>query len=155
MIEREGGGSFIKEELEGYSPAYAKETLAEEHDIHISVLTLRKALDEAGIAVTHYRVRSSPRHTFRERKPCLGMMIQFDGSFDQWFGTGKTGLLIMIDDAAGLIKACCAYEEELGEHLALYQDWIREYGIPSALYCDQRNAYVPTPKGNKHSQQGM
>ncbi len=44
--------SFIKEELEGYSPAYAKEILAEEHDIHISVPTLRKAMAEAGIAVT-------------------------------------------------------------------------------------------------------
>ncbi len=44
--------TFIKEELEGYSPAYAKETLAKEHDIHISVLTLSKALAEAGIAVS-------------------------------------------------------------------------------------------------------
>ncbi len=145
--------SFIKEELEGYSPAYAKEVLAEEHDIHISPPTLRKAMAEAGIAVTRYRVRSSPRHTFRERKPYFGMMIQCDGSFHQWFGTTKTCLLVMIDDATGLIKARFAYEEELSELLALIKDWIREYGIPSALYCDQRNAYVPTPEGNKHFQQ--
>jgi len=133
-----------------FGPTFASEKLAEEEGIVISVSVLRRLLiasgDWKGVRqAKEYRSR-------RERRECFGELVQFDGSHHKWFeGRGSTCcLMTMIDDATNTRVSRFFEQETIEAVMTVFSLWIRRYGIPEALYCDKKNAFVlsrePTDK---------
>ena len=127
-----------------FGPTFAAEKLAEEAGVQISVGTLRNLLIEAG--EWNGKRRRKEHRSRRERKAHFGELIQFDGSHHKWFeGRGPSCCLItMIDDATNTRLSRFFEQETIAGAMEVFSCWIRSYGIPQALYCDKKNAFVLT-----------
>lgn len=129
-----------------FGPTLAAEKLAEHHGLTVSNETLRSWLREEG--VTHFRRRKRPHRAWRERKPHVGELVQLDGSHHDWFeGRGpRCVLMAYIDDASSRVYArFYAYEGTIPA-MESFHRYIRQYGIPLAVYADQHTTYQsPAP----------
>jgi transposase len=127
-----------------FGPAFAAEKLLENEGIKISASVLRRLLIEAGEwkgsrHAKEYRSR-------RERKEHFGELVQFDGSHHKWFEERGLSccLITMIDDARNIRVSRFFEEETTAGAMEVFSCWIKTYGIPEALYCDKKNAFVLT-----------
>ena len=129
-----------------FGPTLAAEKLAERHGIPISAETMRGWLLAKG--VTHFQRRKRPHRAWRERKAQVGELVQLDGSHHDWFeGRGpRCVLMAYIDDASSRVFArFYAYEGTIPA-LDSFQRYIRQYGIPLAVYADKHTTYQsPAP----------
>ena len=126
-----------------FGPTLACEKLAERHDYKLSVETLRQWMIADGLWVSR-RQRQARIHPRRPRRPCLGELIQIDGSPHDWFEARgpRCTLIVFIDDATSRLMALRfvpaettrAYMETLGQYL-------RHYGRPVALYSDKHSIF--------------
>jgi len=114
------------------------ELLAEREDIALSRSSVRLILFGAGIRSP--RKRRPPKHrSRRERYPREGMLLQIDGSRDDWLeGRGPYLTLVgAIDDATGKVPYGLFRGQEDAQGYTLLLDRIVENdGIPGALYHD-------------------
>lgn len=85
-----------------FSPTLASEKLAERHGIKLCVECTRQIMMAAGYRQTRKGAKVCV-HPMRERRTCLGELIQIDGSPHDWFeGRGeRCTLRAFIDDATG------------------------------------------------------
>ena len=130
-----------EERYAGFGPTLAAEKLAED-GYTVDHETLRRWLLAEG-RWQRQRQRSAYRQR-RARRQRFGALVQIDGSFHRWFGPEQpqSCLIEMIDDATG-IRLCLLAEEETTEAcMRLLWRWIERYGIPQALYADQKNVFV-------------
>ena len=89
-----------------FAPTLAHEKLTEQHGDTVSVETLRQWLITAG--VWQPQRRRAPRvHPRRPRRPCVGELVQIDGSPHAWFEGRAPActLLVFIDDATSRLMA--------------------------------------------------
>jgi hypothetical protein len=130
------------EKYPDFGPAFAAEKLKENEGIAVSGETLRRRLIAAGLWAR--KRKSRPYRSRRERRPRFGELVQFDGSRHGWFeGRGmKCCLMNMADAAAGKTLSMLFEEETTAAAMTLLSCWIKKYGIPRALYCGHKNAYV-------------
>jgi transposase len=87
--------------------------------------------------------RAAKHRTRRERRSCLGELVQMDGSTHDWFEgrRGRCVLFVMIDDATGRLF-CRFYEsEDTASAFDLFGRYGRKYGLPRALYVDKDSIY--------------
>ena len=93
---------LINEKYPDFGPTLAHEKLSELHDIHISLETLRQWMIADGLWVPHAK-RKPKIYQPRNRRDCLGELIQIDGSHHNWFEDRSPHccLLVFIDDATG------------------------------------------------------
>merc|ERR1711964_496715 len=72
------------------------------------------------------------------------MGVQFDGSHHEWFEERgvKCCLMNMVDDATGTTLSFLDEAETTVAAMRLLWAWILRYGIPQAVYCDRKNAFV-------------
>lgn len=132
--------SYYEAKLGGFGPTFASEKLADA-TLAIDHETLRRWLVQAQLWSA--RPRRHPYRKRRERRACFGELVQFDGSFHDWFGNGKKYCLMnMVDDATGVTYAQLFDEETTEAAMRTLGDWIDRYGVPQALYTDKRNVYV-------------
>jgi len=122
------GPTLMAEELE-------KEGLVVDHD------TLRRWLLAVGNRTV--RRRRQQHRQWRERKPCFGAMVQLDGSHHDWFEgrRGKCVLMVMVDDATNRIRVRFSEEETTRASYDLLEGWVRQNGLPGALYVDRDSIY--------------
>src|SRR5512137_2113696 len=122
------GPTLMAEELE-------KEGLVVDHD------TLRRWLLAEG--KRSVRRRRQQHRQWRERKPCFGAMVQLDGSHHDWFEgrRGKCVLMVMVDDATNRIRARFSEEETTRASYDVFEGWVRQHGLPGALYVDRDSIY--------------
>jgi transposase len=127
-----------------FGPTFASEKLGEVEGIPISVSVLRRLLIETGD--WQGARRSKEYRSRRERKECFGDLVQFDGSHHKWFEDRGLSccLITMIDDATGRRVSRFYDQETIAGVMEVLSLWIRTYGIPQALYCDRKNAFVLT-----------
>jgi hypothetical protein len=127
---------------EGFGPTFAKDKLKELHGIQLGRETLRKLMTQAGLWQPH---RQGPRHrAWRERRACVGMMVQLDGSDHDWFeGRGpRCVLLIYIDDATSrILYGEFVTVEETFTLMRSTWNYIKRCGRPVALYVDKDSIY--------------
>ena len=127
-----------------FGPTFAAEKLAEEDNITISVSILRRLLISSGDwkGARH----SKEYRSRRERRECFGELVQFDGSHHKWFEDRGPSccLMTMIDDATNTRISRFFEQETIEAIMTVFSLWIRTYGIPEALYCDRKNAFVLT-----------
>jgi hypothetical protein len=137
LIKKKYSGS----EEERFGPTLASEHLAEEDGIAIDHETLRCWMLAEGL---WSRQRRRKKHCQRrERKSHFGELVQLDGSFHDWLEQrGPRGCLMdMVDDATGKVQARMGMEETIWAAVDVLRAWIRNYGIPRALYTDWKNVY--------------
>lgn len=124
-----------------FGPTLAAEKLAEHHGITISDETLRGWLLESG--VDHFRRRKRPHRAWRERRAHVGELLQLDGSHHDWFeGRGpRCVLMAYIDDASSRVFARFHAYEGTIPAMDSFQGYIRQYGVPLAVYADKHTTY--------------
>jgi transposase len=127
--------TLLKQHYADFGPTFAAEKLFEQHGIKVSEEKIRLLMIEAGLwkAKQHKHVVI---HTYRERRSCVGELIQLDGSPHAWFEerAEPCTLIAYIDDATSRIMdgAFMDYEGtftlfETTEH------YLRLYGKPVSL----------------------
>ncbi len=131
-----------REQYEDFGPTLAAEKLWERDGIAVDHETLRRWLIGEGL----WQVKRQHRQyrSRRERRHRFGELVQFDGSHHDWFeGRGeKCCLMNMVDDATGTTLSFLDEQETTVGAMRLLWAWIRRYGIPQAVYCDRKNAFV-------------
>jgi transposase len=129
-----------REGMAGFGPTFAQEKLSE-RGWHVDHETLRRWLLEAGL---WERARKRKAHRrWRERKAHFGEMVQMDGTFFDWFGSGRKDCLFdMVDDATGATFALLFEEETTEGAMRTLMGWIERYGVPRALYTDRKSVYI-------------
>ena len=129
-----------QERFADFGPTLACEKLAEA-GLVLSPDTLTALLRERGL---WQRKRRRGRHRKkRERRACLGSMVQMDGSHHHWF-EGRSGwcvLMVMIDDATSLTYARFYPAETTAAALDVLGRWIKARGLPRSLYADRHSIY--------------
>ena len=93
------------------------------------------------------RRQRKPHRSRRQRKTHRGELIQVDGSHHDWLeGRAPKGCLMnFVDDATGLGLCRFSDEETTWAAADLLQAWVRQYGVPQALYCDWKSVYKRRP----------
>src|SRR5512145_2061824 len=130
-----------RERYGDFGPTLAAEYLREEDGLEVDHETLRRWLLAEGVRTVG---RRRQRHRqWRERKPCFGEMVQLDGSHHDWFEgrRGKCVLMVMVDDATNRIRVRFFEEETTRASYDLLEVWVRQHGLPGALYVDRDSIY--------------
>jgi hypothetical protein len=141
---REKAVKAYQQRYNDFGPTFAHEKLAEEEGIQISVSSLRNMLIMAG--EWKGKRKGKEYRSRRERRAHFGELVQFDGSHHKWFEERGASccLITMIDDATNTRLSRFYEEETIKGAMEVFSYWIRKYGIPEALYCDKKNAFVLT-----------
>lgn len=129
-----------------YGPTLYSEKLLENHKISIDHETIRKWLRENAITTSIRRKR--PHRKKRERRSCYGELLQFDGSYHDWFeGRGaECCLLNCVDDATGKVYLKFAISENTQDVLQSMWDYVKQNGIPRSMYVDRASVYYAEGK---------
>ena len=92
--------ALIRERYADFGPTLACEKLRESHDLVLSKETVRKLMASVGLWVP--REQRQPKiYQPRNRRSCLGELIQIDGSDHAWFEDRAPvcTVLVYVDDA--------------------------------------------------------
>jgi transposase len=135
--------ALIGEHYRDFGPTLANEKLRERHGVYLSVESTRQLMIQAG----YWQPRRGAKarvHPRRERRACVGELIQIDGSPHDWF-EGRSApctLLVFIDDASGRLMQLRLVEAETTlDYMQVLQDYIQQHGLPVALYSDKHSIF--------------
>lgn len=132
--------ALVQRKYADYGPTLASECLAEEAAIHVHPETLRRW----GMAAGQWKPRERKAYrTRRERRSCLGQMLQMDGSHHDWFeGRGPwCVLMVIIDDATNFTYARLYEGETMAAAMDCFWRYVQRHGIPHELYVDRDSIY--------------
>jgi transposase len=151
---------IIRERYADFGPTRACEKLLEIHGLNLSKETVRKLMSEAGLWIPR-KLRSPTIYQPRNRRHCVGEMIQIDGSDHRWFedrGPACT-LLVYIDDATSrLMHLHFTYSESTFSYFEATRRYLELHGKPQAFYSDKYSVFRVNSKqakgGDGHTQFG-
>lgn len=148
---KEAALTKYQERYGDFGPTLAAEKLRAE-GVVVDHETLRRWLLAAGLWSPR---RQRARH--RSRRPMrlhFGELVQLDGSHHHWFEErgAQCCLMNMVDDATKTTLAMLSEEETTFAAMRVLWRWIETYGIPRALYTDQKNVYVVDEKSRLRAQ---
>ena len=135
--------AFLKQKKHrDFGPTFAQEQLAKQ-GIVMGVETLRMLMIGEGLWKPHKRRGPAIHREWRERKGMYGELVQFDGSYHDWFETGSEECLLgAIDDATGAVLRA-VFEDNEGVY-AVFRFWwayVEVHGLPGAIYLDKFSTY--------------
>jgi len=134
---------LIKEKYVGFGPTLAYEKLIEDHNLNISVGSVRNIMIANGLWETK-KYKQKRIYQLRERRSRLGELVQMDGSPHDWFEgrSPKCTIIYCIDDATGkILSALFAPTEAMWSYFELMQNYIKMNGRPVALYVDKHGVF--------------
>lgn len=134
--------ALVKAHYSDFGPTFAAEKLAERHQVVLSVPTLRAGMMREGL--WRARRRKAHHRAWRQRRLCVGELVQVDGSIHAWFeGRGpKCWLIAFVDDATSrILWAEFATAEDTMTLMRLAGVYLRRYGRPLAFYVDKDSIY--------------
>jgi len=134
---------LIYSQYPDFGPTLAHEKLTEKHGLELSRETVRKLMIKEGLWKPK-KVKKLDVHQMRERRACLGELVQIDGSPHAWFEERgeKCNLLVFIDDATGrLMELYFTPGETTFSYFAATEQYISRYGIPVAFYSDKNSIF--------------
>lgn len=143
---------LIKAKYDDFGPTLAHEKLTEVHKLRISRESVRQIMIEEKIWKSK-RAKQPTVHPMRERRACIGELVQIDGSEHAWFeGRGpKCTLLVFIDDATSqLLELWFAPKETFFAYCEATRHYLERYGKPLAFYNDKHGIFrvnQPRPLG--------
>ena len=135
--------ALYRERYADYGATLAAECLGQEEGVTVPVTTLRRWLLQAGLLERRRKRRAHRRR--RTRREHLGELVQMDGSHHDWF-EGRRGwavLMVMIDDATGMVTAQFYENESWASSSDVFQHYAQLHGVPRGLYVDQHGIYRP------------
>ena len=124
----------------GFGPTLAAEKLAGD-DLVVGRQTLWRWLLGEGLWTR--RSRRQVHRARRERRSCLGEMVQMDGSHHAWFESRGPWcvLMVMIDDATSRTYARFFPGETTAAVMEIFGGYVRKYGLVHSLYVDRDSIY--------------
>jgi transposase len=135
---------FARTTYAGVNRAHLAELLAEREGLEIAERTLRRILDEAGLAPV--RRRRPPRHrSRRDRMAREGLLLQVDGSRHDWLeGRGPVMTLVGgIDDATSRVTgATFRAAEDAAGYFTMLAQTAHRHGLPGATYSDRHGIFI-------------
>ncbi len=134
---------LLKGKYTGFGPTLAHEKLTEKEKLSISVESVRQLMIREGLWKPR-KVKKEAAHQLRERRACLGELVQIDGSPHAWFeGRAEACvLLVFIDDATGkLLQLLFVGNESFFSYCAAAEAYFRRYGKPIAFYSDKHGIF--------------
>lgn len=152
VAERKRAIALYGKTYKGFGPLLASEHLAEDHGLVVDHETLRRWLVSAGLWET--RRRRESHRAARERRPRRGDLVQIDGSEHDWFeGRGdRAVLMVMIDDATNRTLARFYTAEDTAAAYDIFDRYVCQYGLPTALYPDRDSIYVCTREASREEE---
>lgn len=134
---------LVETHYHDFGPTFANEKLKSEHGIHLSTFTLRQSMIDKNLWSFH---SNKPKHrAWRQRRPCVGELVQLDGSDHDWFeGRGpRCVLVIYIDDATSrILYGEFVSVENTFNLMTTTRTYVERYGRPGSLYVDKDSVYV-------------
>jgi len=143
--------TIIRERYADFGPTLACEKLRELHGITVGKETVRRLMTEAGFWTPRLQ-RAARIYQPRNRRHCLGELIQIDGSDHRWFeerGPACT-LLVYIDDATSrLMHLYFTYSESTFSYFEATRAYLEQHGKPLAFYSDKATVFRNNQKDAK------
>jgi len=134
---------FIRERYSDFGPTLAAEKLSELHGIRLGRETIRQWMMAAGFWKDR-KQRMKPVHQPRNRRECVGELIQIDGSQHWWFETRgpQCTLLVYIDDATSrLMHLQFVESESTFDYFKATRTYLEQHGKPVAFYSDKHGVF--------------
>ena len=135
--------NLLKEKYADFGPTLAHEKLTEVHGMKLSRESVRRIMIVEGMWKPK-RAKQPAVHQLRERRACIGELVQIDGSDHAWFEERgpKCTLLVYIDDATGqLLELWFVAEETTFAYFEATRHYLERYGKPVAFYSDQHGIF--------------
>jgi len=149
--ERQKIVSIIRTNYADFGPTFACEKLSELHGICRDPKTIRAIMVEENIWIPGSTASKqvAVHRSWRERRSRRGELVQFDGSYHDWFegrnGIMESCLLAAIDDATGdLLWAQFAEHEGTLPVMGFFTEYARKHGLPASVYLDRFSTYKMT-----------
>jgi len=142
---------LIEKHYSDFGPKLIQEQLIKRHNLHFSREWIRKLMIKNDLWKVNIRKHLS-LHQLRARRPQEGELVQFDGSYHDWFEGRLPNccLLVMIDDATSNLKDLCFVgHETTSDCFEIIKSYIHKHGLPSAVYVDRHAVYKTTREGDK------
>src|SRR3990167_8321909 len=121
---------IIEEKYPDFGPTFASEKLWENHMIKINSESLRLKMIKVGL--WQAKAKKISHRSWRERKECLGELVQLDGSPHDWF-EGRAPictLLAFIDDSTSKVLHLEFAEEATIPVMRASKNYFEKYGLP-------------------------
>jgi len=135
--------ALVHERYPDFGPTFAHEKLVEDHGFYFSVDTLRQWMIEDGL--WHPKGRKQARaFQMRERRPCVGELVQIDGSPHDWFEgrAPSCTLIVFIDDATSRLLEMGFFPTETTEaYMTCLKRYLKRFGRPVSLYSDRHSIF--------------
>jgi len=134
---------LLKGRYADFGPTLAHEKLVELHGMKLCLGSVRKIMIEEGVWKAK-RARRLEEHPMRERRACIGELVQMDGTDHDWFEgrSERCTLLVMIDDATGQLGALSFVpEESFFGYCRLLSQYLAAHGRPAGLYTDKHGIF--------------
>lgn len=137
---------LLKRKYAGFGPTFAAEKLREIHGIRHDPETVRRIMLRASLWTKRRGKTKTEHRLWRMRRSALGEMLQFDGSYHDWFegrgGIKEACLLAAIDDATGsIMQAEFKAHEGIVPVFGFWKRYIETHGKPRAIYLDKFSTY--------------
>ena len=132
--------SIYRKEYPDYGSTLFSEMLVKYYNISVNHETLRKWLRQAAITTS---MRKKRPHRKKKRRNCFGELLQFDGSYHDWFEDrgAECCLLNCVDDATGKVYLKFAISENTQDVMLTMREYITKHGIPRSIYTDRASVY--------------
>ena len=129
-----------KKKHRDFGPTFAQEKLV---DIKRSRETIRSIMIKNDLWKGKPRRGPKIHRAWRERMSSCGELVQFDGSYHDWFENGKEKCLLgAVDDAtSNIMKICFEDNEGVCAVFRFWRAYIETYGRPVAIYLDKFSTY--------------
>ena len=136
-----------QQKYRGFGPTLASEYLVQHPQIAVSRETVRAWMIEARLWRPR-KQRVEKIHTWRQRRPRCGELVQWDTSEHQWLEErGPVLYLIsMIDDATSRIHARFVLHDSTEENMRLLWSYLECHGRPLSFYTDKASLFQTAPK---------
>ena len=158
--EKEKITKIIEENYSDFTSQLTHEKLTELHNVTWNYSTTRRLRIKKGLSTIKKR-KIKKHFTQRERKDTYGEMIQFDGSYHDWFECRCTDkglekeqcLLLSVDDATGEPVATLGKNESIFEVFNFWKKYIKDNGKPVSIYLDKFSTYKVNHKNADHDEE--
>jgi transposase len=144
--------SIIRDRYPDFGPTLACEKLRERHGITLAKETVRTLMTEAGLWIPR-KQRPPSIYQPRNRRSCVGELIQIDGSDHRWFEDRAPActLLVYVDDATSrLMQLYFTYSESTFSYFEATRAYLERHGKPQAFYSDKASVFRVNRKQNDH-----
>jgi len=131
--------TLVRERYADFGPTLACEKLCECHGFKLAKETVRRWMRDAGLWIPR-KQRPPKIHQPRNRRACVGELIQIDGSDHRWFEDRAPActLLVFVDDATSRLMALhFTATESTFSYFEAMRAYLDQHGKPVALYSDK------------------